>query len=215
MASTTTDARTQGDAAAHRSFLNTYYGISRHFYDVTRKYYLFGRDRVLKDLALEDWSSLVEIGPGTGRNLSMLREMRPDARLGGVEASDEMLKHARKKCPWATLEQGFAEDADLERLMGQKPDRILYSYCLSMVQKPVEALVNARKALAPGGEVVVVDFADLAGMPPLARRGLKKWLETFHVEPLDEGLLRQQDARISYGPGHYYLVGRMGPLPAD
>ncbi len=47
MTTTTTDARTKGDAAAHRSFLNTYYGISRHFYDVTRKYYLFGRDRVL------------------------------------------------------------------------------------------------------------------------------------------------------------------------
>src|SRR5690606_7770136 len=122
--------------------------------DLTRKYYLFGRDRVLRDLAGEHWQTLIEIGPGTGRNLGMLHDMRPDARLGGIEASDAMLEHARRKCPWAALEQGFAENADLEGLLGCKPDRILYSYCLSMVQDPVEALLNARRALAPGGEVV-------------------------------------------------------------
>ena len=205
----------EANQTEHRKFLNTYYGISRYFYDVTRKYYLFGRDRVIEDLCKEDWRSLIEIGPGTGRNLAMIHDRRPDARLGGVEAADAMLDHAQKNCPWAKLVQGFAEDADFEGVLGQKPDRILFSYCLSMVQEPVKALENARRSLAPGGELVVVDFANLDGLPPLAKRGLQKWLATFHVEPLDETLLRDQDSSIYYGPGHYYLVGRMGPLESN
>jgi S-adenosylmethionine-diacylgycerolhomoserine-N-methlytransferase len=54
---------TQALQAEHRKFLNTYYGISRHFYDWTRKYYLLGRDRELRALLREEWTTLVEIGP--------------------------------------------------------------------------------------------------------------------------------------------------------
>ena len=97
----------------HRAFLNRYYGWSRKFYDLTRKYYLFGRDTALERMLAEPWNSLVEIGPGTGRNLRKLRARRPHAKLGGIDASDAMLEHARAKCPWASLaelEAQLAED---------------------------------------------------------------------------------------------------------
>lgn len=193
----------------HRDFLNRYYGWSRHIYDLTRKYYLIGREYALRDLLNEEWDVLVEIGPGTGRNLRKLHEKRPNARLGGVEASDQMLEHARTRCPWATLIHGFAEDADYSELLGAKPDRVLFSYCLSMVQDPVAALENARNSLAPGGEVLIVDFGDLNGIRQPARGALQKWLNTFHVEPLNTTLLRQFDAKISDGLGAYYTIGRI------
>lgn len=193
----------------HRDFLNRYYGWSRHIYDVTRKYYLIGREYALRDLLDEEWSALVEIGPGTGRNLRKLHEGRPSARLGGVEASDQMLDHARSRCPWATLVHGFAESTDYSNLLGQRPDRVLFSYCLSMVQDPVAALENARNALAPGGEVLIVDFGDLNGIRQPVRGGLQRWLNTFHVEPLDTALLKQFDAQIDDGLGAYYCIGRI------
>lgn len=198
----------------HRDFLNRYYGWSRHIYDLTRKYYLIGREYALRDLLNEDWNVLVEIGPGTGRNLRKLHEQRPDARLGGIEASDQMLEHARARCPWATLLHGFAEDADYTELLGARPDRVLFSYCLSMVQDPVAALENARRSLAPGGEVLIVDFGDLNGLRQPARGALQKWLNAFHVEPLDTTLLRQFDAQITDGLGAYYCIGRI-PAAAD
>jgi S-adenosylmethionine-diacylgycerolhomoserine-N-methlytransferase len=200
------------EQADHRAFLNRYYGVSRYFYDVSRKYYLLGRDKALEQLLAEDWSSLIEVGPGTGRNLAKLHEARPSARLGGVEASDAMLDHARKRCPWASLEHGFAENADFTSVLGTKPDRILFSYCLSMVQDPVAALENARRSVSPNGYVMVVDFANLDGLPKLFKRGLQKWLATFHVEPVDEKLLQSQGAKFFFGPAHYYLIARMGPL---
>lgn len=194
---------------AHRSFLNKYYGISRHFYDLTRKYYLLGRDSELKQLLAEEWGSLVEIGPGTGRNLRLLQRARPQADYGGIEASDEMLGHAERLCSFARFQQGFAEQARLEAVIGRKPDRILFSYCLSMVQDPVAALENAKRSLAPGGEVVIVDFADFSRLPAIAAQGLSRWLEAFHVRPTSLSLLRSQGVQLELGPGAYFYRARI------
>lgn len=203
------------DAAAreaHRRFLDAYYGRVRHVYDATRKYFLFGRDRLLAELLAEPWERLVEVGPGTGRNLRMLAAARPAARLGGIEASDAMLETARRRCPAARLARGFAEDADLAALLGAPPERILLSYCLSMVQDGDAALRNARRALAPGGRVALVDFGDLRGLP-LASGVLGRFLRAFHVAPPPLALLRAHGAEVRWGPGRYYLIASMGPLP--
>jgi len=191
----------------HRDFLNRYYGWARHIYDLTRKYYLLGRDTAIRQLlAQPSWRRLIEIGPGTGRNLRKLHQGRPSAVLGGIEASDEMLEHARGRCPWAQLEHGFAETADYTDLLGDRPDRVLFSYCLSMVQDPHAALENARASLAPGGSVIVVDFADLRGVRTPLRQALRAWLRSFHVEPLDTTILEPFEPEIFYGPGRYFLI---------
>lgn len=197
-----------GTLAGHRAFLNRYYGTSRFIYDITRKYYLFGRDRVLQQLADDlSWSSLVELGPGTGRNLARLHRLRPEARLGGVEASDAMLEHARARCPWARLVQGFAENASLLDVLGEPPDRILFSYCLSMVTDRAAALSNARRAVSASGQVVVVDFADFDGLPAGFARSFRGFLRTFHVEPLTDSDFGDA-SEVNKGPGHYFAVAR-------
>jgi S-adenosylmethionine-diacylgycerolhomoserine-N-methlytransferase len=198
--------------ADHRAFLNRYYGASRLIYDATRKYYLFGRDGVLRDLARDrGWGTLVEVGPGTGRNLTRLRRARPDARLGGLEASDAMIEHARVRCPWARIAHGFAEDAPLADVLGERPDRVLFSYCLSMVEDRAAALANARAALSDRGEVVVVDFADFAGWPARAADVFRSYLRTFHVEPLGADDLRDASA-VRRGPAGYYVCATFGRL---
>jgi S-adenosylmethionine-diacylgycerolhomoserine-N-methlytransferase len=197
------------DREAHRRFLNRYYGQVRHLYDLTRKYYLFGRDTALRELCAEPWQRLVEIGPGTGRNLRLLHAARPEARLGGLEASDVMLAHAAARCPWATLRHGFADADEVPLdLLGAPPDRVLFSYCLSMVQDPVKAIDNARRALAPGGEVVIVDFADCAGLPRPLREPFQGFLRSFHVTPLDGAALGEKGS-VRYGPARYYLIARL------
>jgi len=202
-------------AGDHRDFLNKYYGWARHIYDLTRKYYLFGRDTAIRQL-LDDpsWRRLVEIGPGTGRNLRKIHEGRPSAVLGGIEASDEMLDHARQRCPWAQLQHGFAEDADYTSLLGDRPDRVFFSYCLSMVQDPHAALDNARRTVTPDGRVIIVDFADLKGVRTPLRQALRKWLDTFHVKPLDPKILEPFEPEIFYGPGRYFLIATIRP-PRD
>ena len=198
----TTDAR----RAEHRAFLNRYYGVSRSTYDATRRFYLLGRDRALDLLLDEPWSRLVEIGPGTGRNLARLHTRRPEARYGGVDACRAMLEVARSRCPWATLAEGFAEEADYAPLVGGPPDRVLVSYALSMMCDPAAALDRARRALAAGGRVVVVDFGDFDTIPRLLGAGLRAWLSAFHVAPVDLASLGAPLTGRVDGPGRYYTI---------
>lgn len=193
----------------HRDFLNRYYGATRWCYDITRRYYLFGRDLALRRLLKDPWDSLIEVGPGTGRNLQILHRHRPAARIGGIEAADAMRCHAARRCPWAPINHGFAEDAEYLDVLGEPPQRILFSYTLSMIQDPAAALARAAAALAPGGEVHVVDFADLAGLARPLRDGLRGWLRHFHVEPPDPAWLAAQGADLSFGPLRYYLLARL------
>lgn len=194
----------------HQGFLDRYYRRTRHVYDASRKYYLFGRDRVLAQLLAEPWETLIEIGPGTGRNLRHLHARRPEARYGGIEASRPMLAHAAERAPFARLVHGFAESADLEAVLGRRPDRILFSYALSMITQPERALANAERALAPGGQTVLVDFGSLDGLPPPLREAFRRFLASFHVRP---GLLDSLSRADCYevGPLGWYEIARIGP----
>lgn len=190
----------------HRAFLNRYYGATRRIYDVTRKPYLLGRDRALTMLLSEPWTSLVEIGFGTGRNLEWLRSRRPQARYGGIDACDAMVEYAGSRCPWASLSLGFAEDVDIETVHGCAPDRILFSYALSMIPDPHRALDRAAAALAPGGSVVAVDFGSFEGMPELAALAMRAWLARFHVRPLPPEFWRRRGASVTSVAGSYAVI---------
>jgi hypothetical protein len=56
---------------------------------------------------------------------------------------------------------------------------------------------------------VVVDFSDLQGFPWLFRVALRKWLDTFHVKPVDVSVFHEVGARIRYGFGHYYIIAEL------
>ncbi len=194
--------------ARHREFLNRYYGVSRSFYDASRKYFLFGRDRVIDELLAERWDSLVEVGPGTARNLRLLHAARPEARYGGIEPCDAMRDHARATAPWATLVDAFAEEADYTSVLGRPPDRIVFSYSLSMVGDPVASLRRAIDSLPPQGEVVVVDFGPMEGLPSIARSIVRGFLRRFHVNPVDLDTLGREPTSVQRGPLGYFVSAR-------
>ncbi len=60
------------------------YRHQRHIYDLTRKYYLLGRDALIRDLAPVPGDTVLEIGCGTGRNLILAARRYPDARFSSV-----------------------------------------------------------------------------------------------------------------------------------
>ena len=73
------------------------YRYQRYIYDVTRKPYLLGRDRVISDLNLRGETAVLEIGCGTGRNLVKVADAYPKAQCYGIDISSEMLQTAQEK----------------------------------------------------------------------------------------------------------------------
>lgn len=55
-------------------------------------------------------SVIVDIGCGTGDYLLALYQRHPKHRYWGLDISPEMLKQARSRCPWATLEVANADN---------------------------------------------------------------------------------------------------------
>ena len=200
----------------HAQLMDNVYRGQRHIYDATRKYFLFGRDRLIDGLDLKPGATLLEVGCGTGRNLALAARRWPGAQLYGLDISSEMLKSAQGRLgARATLAQADA-CAFTPATFGQNGfDRVMISFALSMIPDWQGALATACNALAPGGALHIVDFGDSAGMPLLAQRALALWLARFHVSPrltLGEaaevqGLMRGLRVESLRGPlGYYQLV---------
>lgn len=177
-----------GDLA---TLMDRNYRHQRHIYDLTREYYLLGRDRLVRDLKPPHAGSVLEIGCGTARNLIKAARQFPDARLYGVDISSEMLATARANVGRAglgdriVLARGDAAAFDAEALFGITCfDRVFFSYSLSMIPPWREALAHAAQLTAsPGGRLSVVDFGEQDGLPAWFRSVLHAWLARFHVTP--------------------------------
>ncbi|MEO7692132.1 MAG: class I SAM-dependent methyltransferase [Sphingomonas sp.] len=170
--------------------MDAIYRTQRHFYDLTRKYYLLGRDRLIRHLSPPPGGSVLEIGCGTGRNLIVAARAWPDAHFFGIDISEAMLETARAKVAKAglsdriTLAQGDATAFDAQALFGRPAfDRIFQSYTLSMIPDWTGAIREGAAKLAPGGRLDIVDFGQQNGLPRLWRKFLFAWLAKFDVSP--------------------------------
>jgi S-adenosylmethionine-diacylgycerolhomoserine-N-methlytransferase len=184
------------ETAAQR--MDAMYRHQRHIYDLTRKFYLFGRDQLLAALPAPPGSTVLEMGCGTGRNLVKLARQAPGARLFGVDVSRVMLDTAAQSLARAGLGgrvglaqaggQGFDPQAEfgLERF-----DTIYFSYVLSMIPGWRPVVDRALEQLKPGGTLAVVDFGDQLRASAWRRKLLLGWLSLFHVHPnaeIEQGL---------------------------
>ena len=142
--------------------LTGYYQLHAPIYDLTRPLFLFGRRRLLNDVARISASigqkrpRILEIGCGTGSNLAILRQAFPDSRLVGIDLAAPMLARAQRRLPSSVhLVQGALGEVDL----GAPFDIVIASYMLSMTgDAQTRCIAAARAVLAPEGLLAVVDF---------------------------------------------------------
>ena len=169
----------------HGALMDGIYRYQRLFYDVTRKYYLLGRDHLIQELAAKPGAHVLEVACGTGRNLARIGKLYPQAHLYGFDISEQMLTTARAKLgDRAVLARGDACAYDPQALFGRAEfDHIVFSYSLSMIPDWRGALEESAKYLAPGGSMHVVDFGDQKDLPGWFKSMLVAWLDRFHVSP--------------------------------
>lgn len=178
------------EGTGHARLMDGVYRHQRHIYDVTRKYYLLGRDRLIDHLDVPPGGTVLELGCGTGRNIALAAEHFPDARCHGLDISREMLTTAetrmhREKID-ARLAMADASAFDAEALFGRAGfDRVFISYALSMIPPWRETISAGLDCLTPGGSLHIVDFGRQERLPAWFRAVLRRWLAAFHVAPRD------------------------------
>jgi S-adenosylmethionine-diacylgycerolhomoserine-N-methlytransferase len=215
-----TSGAQEAPTAGHGALMDAVYRRQRHFYDLTRKYYLFGRDRAIRDLDLPEHARLVEVGCGTARNLVKVAARYPSASLFGLDASSEMLKSAEASLARAglagktKLALGYAEELSPALFGESEPfDAVFFSYSLSMIPDWKQALRSASRALSENGKIHLVDFGDLTGLGRIGEHALASWLKLFHVTPRRELLHVFEDetrneaiGKLRILPGRYAFL---------
>jgi len=201
-----------GQARAHGALMDAIYRRQVRIYDITRKYYLFGRDRLIRGLDAAPGARVLELGCGTGRNLAMIARRWPGMRLFGIDISREMLGSAQARLgTGARLALADASAFDAAALLGTaRFDRIVISFALSMIPPWQETIAHAATLLAPGGSLHIVDFHDAAGLPGPLRRLLQAWLTCFHVTPRTDLAATAQSLAAQHGLACQVHTGALG-----
>lgn len=214
----TVNGERSGDAEsrAHEIRMNRKYRFSRHIFDLSRRFFLLGRDRAIANLRICDVPFVFEIGSGTGRNLRQMARLDPGTKFVGAEISSEMLKTARTNISAAGLEDritlmhGDALRLPPLPLPGGKAERILMSYVLSMVPDWKQALDVAIDMLQVGGVLSIVDFGNFGKLPGPAARLCIDCLTRHDAPPclsLPDELKSRADAGLIGYRHEYRLAG--------
>jgi cyclopropane fatty-acyl-phospholipid synthase-like methyltransferase len=134
------------------------------FYDPLTK--LLGTEAAHRELVaqarLQAGHRVLEIGCGTGALIVLVKRLCPTAIVVGLDPDPRALARARQKAERAgvsiQLDRGFADQ--LPYADGSF-DRVLSAFMLHhlTVDEKKATLWAARRVLAPGGSVHVVDFA--------------------------------------------------------
>ncbi|MBV7256373.1 metalloregulator ArsR/SmtB family transcription factor [Pacificimonas sp. WHA3] len=110
-------------------------------------------------LAQRPLGALMDIGTGTGRMLELLA---PKARSAiGIDRSAEMLRAARGKLEAAGLGHCPVRQGDMFALPARDAsvNTIVLHQVLHFAHRPELAIAEAARVLAPGGRLLVADFA--------------------------------------------------------
>lgn len=102
---------------------------------------------------------LVDIGTGTGRMIELLGPRAITAL--GVDRSPEMLRMARSKLAEAGLVAAELRQGDMYALplADRSADTVILHQVLHYAQQPSAAIAEAARLIAPGGRLLIVDFA--------------------------------------------------------
>ena len=144
--------------------------------------------RALADRAV---GRLVDIGTGTGRMIELFGREAEQAL--GIDRSPDMLRVARAKLAEAGLEAELRQgDMYALPLPSGSADTVIIHQVLHYAQQPAAAVSEAARLLAPGGRLLIVDFAphdreELRTRDAHARLGfadeaMLKWLEAAGLQ---------------------------------
>jgi S-adenosylmethionine-diacylgycerolhomoserine-N-methlytransferase len=142
----------------HSDNLIRHYKKDAEIYDINRRFFLFGRNRLIKTIGeyLKP-TSILEIGCGTGVNLVKLNHMYPNSKITGLDLSKDMLKVANRKLD-KFKNVSLINDIFDQNTYLTKFDLILCSYTVSTVPNVSVFLSTVYQHLADHGHFACVDF---------------------------------------------------------
>lgn len=154
-------ARTEGIRAERAEAANRYFSGHAEIWDQIRSLHAAESEveqAIDSALGKRSLGRLVDVGTGTGRMIELFGPRASQAI--GIDRSSEMLRLARVKLEAAGIASSLRQgDMYALPLADQTADNIIIHQVLHYAHSPAKAVAEAARILAPGGTLLVVDFA--------------------------------------------------------
>ena len=154
-------ARTEHIRGERAEAANRYFSGHAEVWDQIRSLHAAETDvegAIDEALGNQHLGRFVDIGTGTGRMIELFGPRASQAI--GIDRSSEMLRLARVKLEAAGIASSLRQgDMYSLPLADQSADTIVIHQVLHYAHSPAAAIAEAARVLAPGGTLLVVDFA--------------------------------------------------------
>jgi phosphatidylethanolamine/phosphatidyl-N-methylethanolamine N-methyltransferase len=181
------DEVVSGSDAASRALSVT--AVENHFvegvYDKLAKVYdlIFGptlhpgRLRAIERMNIQPGERVLEVGVGTGINLSLYPK---DAAVTGIDFSGSMLEKARERAARQELRNTrlLQMDAADLKFADNAFDIVYAPYLISVVPDPVKVAQEMRRVCRPGGRIIILNHF-LSPNVILSR--VERWISPFTI----------------------------------
>ncbi|MGF1650965.1 MAG: ArsR/SmtB family transcription factor [Hyphomicrobiaceae bacterium] len=195
-------ARAEAVLAERSAEAETYFAVHAHRWDEIRAMHV---DEASVERAMLDmvgpgpFDTMLDIGTGTGRLLELFA---PFYRRGiGIDTNTAMLAYARSRLETARIAHAQVRQGDLYGMMvaPRSCDLVTMHQVLHFLDRPAVALGEAAGVLAPGGVMLVVDFAPHAfgelredfahRLLGIADDDMRKWLSSVGLTKIETRVL--------------------------
>lgn len=157
VSSTDVGTRALSVAAVETDFVNGVYEKLASVYD-----YVFGptlhagRLQALQRMAISPGDRVLEVGVGTGINLTLYPK---DCSITGIDLSDPMLEKAYERVARNGLRHVRLQQMDASTLLfpDDSFDIVYAPYLISVVPDPVQVAREMRRVCRPGGRVIILN----------------------------------------------------------
>ncbi|MEA3066884.1 MAG: hypothetical protein QOK41_291 [Sphingomonadales bacterium] len=154
-------ARTESIRAERAEAANRYFAGHAEVWDQIRSLHVAESEveRAIDGaLGTRPLGRLVDIGTGTGRMIELFGPRA--AHAVGIDRSSDMLRLARVKLAAAGIQSSLRQgDMYALPLADGSADSVIIHQVLHYAHSPAAAIAEAARVLAPGGALLVVDFA--------------------------------------------------------
>jgi ArsR family transcriptional regulator len=154
-------ARTETIRAERAHAANRYFAGHAEVWDQIRSLHAADSEverAIDQALPRESLGRLVDIGTGTGRMIELFAPRASQAI--GIDRSSDMLRVARVKLEAAGIASSLRQGDMYALPLGDRSaDTIVIHQVLHYAHSPATAIAEAARVLAPGGTLLVVDFA--------------------------------------------------------
>ena len=115
-----------------------------------------GRIRAVERMNIQPGERVLEVGVGTGINLSLYPRT---CQMTGIDFSSSMLEKARERAAWGGLRQLrlLQMDAADLKFADDSFDIVYAPYLISVVPDPVKVACEMRRVCRPGGRIIFLN----------------------------------------------------------